>query len=136
MTQKSDLIGLGMNSILANVLGVTPVLTSAVGATIGSATQIGGADYLTVFVTGTSGAKLPSVGGDGILIGSPLAIANITAAAIQIYAVNNASGSAVTFYGRGSAIAGTTGVSLGVNQVALLWPVTVSTWIGINASLA
>jgi hypothetical protein len=134
MPTKQDLMGLGMGPFLANQLGVTPVLTSALGASVGSARQIGGQDYLTVIVTGTSSLKVPPVGGDtGATLGSPFAIANITAATIAVYAASNALGSAVTFYT--SAASGIL-VSVPFGKTALMYPVTVSTWVVVAGASA
>lgn len=136
MPTKQDLMGLSLPYSLAAILGVTPTAPTVAGSTVGSATQIGGRDYLVAPITGTSGLALPQVGGDtGILLGSPMAIANLTAAAIVIFAANNALGSAVTLLMNGTSAAGTTGMSLLSGHVALLWPVTVSTWAGIKTSV-
>ena len=136
MPTKQDLIGLGMVWKMADVLGVTPLLKAIAGAAAGSATQIGGTDYLFVPTSGTSACKLPPVGGDtGTFLGSPTAIANYTSAAIVVFAANNALGSAVTILANGTSAAGTTGMSLLSGHTMLLWPVTVSTWMGIKTSV-
>lgn len=147
MATKENLIGLGVNHMLADRIGVTPVITSVGGSSAGSALRMGGTQYLTVITASNSGSglRLPDVGASAgtsndnfraLLGGPPFMITNNFGAAIQIYAANNDFGSAVTLVVRGSAIAGTTGVSLGVNQSGIFYPVTVSTWVGISASVA
>lgn len=136
MPTKNDLMGLSLPHMLARVLGVTPTAPTVAGATSGSATQLGGYDYLNVPITGTSGLKLPAVGGDtGTLLGSPTVIANLTSAAIVVFAANNAAGSAVAIHANGTSAVGTTGMSLLSGHTMILWPVTVSTWAGIKTSV-
>lgn len=136
MVTKVELMGLGMPYPLANRLGVTPTITSAFGATAASAAQIGGVQYLTL-VTATntgSGLKMPQVTGDsGCLPGDTFIVQNNLTASVIIYAVNNAAGSAVTFYGNGVSAAGTTGFSIPSGMMAMMWPVNTSTWVRMNA---
>lgn len=136
MATKSDLMGLSMSHMLADRMGFTPVIATAVGATIGSATQIGGVQFLTFVNTGTSGLKLPQVTGDeqGALLGDEFNIFNATSAAIVIYANNTAAGSAVTIFGQAASVAGTTGVSIPTGQLMTMFPVTVSTWVMVRGS--
>ena len=148
MTTKENLMGLGVPHFLADQIGMTPVITSCGGGSVASANRIKGTQYLTVItasVGNSSGLRLPDVGASAgtsndnfrALLGGPgFNITNAFGAAIQIYAANNDLGSAVTIIARGSAIAGTTGISLGVNQSGVFYPVTVSTWVGICASVA
>lgn len=134
MATKENLMAFGMSYPLADKLGQTPIIASAVGATLASATQIGGQQYLALITTGTSGLKMPQVTGDnGCLPGDWFTIQNNTAASIQIYAANNASGSAVTFFGNGVSVAGTTGYSLPTGQMSILRPITPSTWVRMNS---
>lgn len=145
MATKENLMGLGVPNFVADQIGMTPVLTSVFGNAVGSAAPMKGTQYLTVISASNSGSglKLPAVGASAgsnefkALLGGPgYMITNLLGAAIQIYAANNDLGSAVTIVARGSAIAGTTGVSLGVNQSGIFYPVTVSTWVGVCASVA
>lgn len=134
MATKENLMAFGMPYPLADKLGMTPIVATAVGASLGSATQIGGQQYLTLVSTGTSGLKMPQVTGDnGCLPGDWFTIQNNTAASIQIYCANNAAGSAVTFYGNGVSVAGTTGFSLPTGQMSILRPITPSTWVKMSS---
>lgn len=135
MATKENLIGLGTPPALARVLGVTPVVATAYGATVGSANQIGGDQYLTVCVTGTSAFKVPQVGGDtGTLLGAPpFWVVNLTTAAIAVYAASNALGSAVTFY---SSDASGILVSVAPGKTGVLMPLTVSTWAVVSGASA
>ena len=133
MATAQDLIGLGMPWPLANVLQQTPILTSAVGATAGSAYQMGPSP-MEVVVSGTSAVALPQVGGQsGITLGVPYAVANLTSAAISVFTEPNVKGSVVTMYARG-----TSGVQVSVagGTTAFFFPVTISTWTVMNASAA
>lgn len=130
-------MGLGMPFPLANVIGIFSRVVSAVGASIGSATKIGPQDYLNMVLSGTSGLVLPPVSGGelGCYNGDQFRIFNATAAAIVIYANNNAQGSATTIYMNAASVAGTTGVSVGTGQMCLLYPFTTSTWVGFRSSV-
>lgn len=134
MVTKIELMGLGMPYPQANVLGVIPILTSAAGTSAGTATLIGGQQYLNMVMNGTSGMRMPQVTGDnGCLPGDTFTIQNNTAVSIQIYAANNAAGSAVTFYGNGVSVAGTTGYSLQAGQMTIMRPINASTWVRMNS---
>lgn len=139
MATKTDLMGLGMPPALANNLGFTPVIATAAGAAVGSATQIGGKQYIT-FVNASnsgSGLRMPQVTGDeqGALLGDEFNIFNALSANIVIYAANTAQGSAVTFFGNAASAAGTTGFSIATGQMVTMFPVTVSTWMLAKTSV-
>lgn len=131
---KDDLIGLGLTPALADGIGYTPIVATAYGATVGSANQIGGKQYITVCVTGTSAFKVPAVGGDtGAYKGFPFYVFNQTTAAIAVYAASNALGSAVTFY---SSDASGILVSVAPGKTGVLLPLTVSTWAVVSGASA
>ncbi len=135
MTTKADLIGLGVSPYVANALGVTPVVATAYGATVGSANQIGGQQFLTVCITGTSSFKVPQIGGDtgALLGGPPFYVSNLTTAAIAVYAASNSLGSAVTFY---ASDASGILVSVAPGKTGVLMPLTVSTWAVVSGCSA
>lgn len=136
MATKNDLMGLGMAHMLAGIIGATPTNPIIAGSTVGSATQMGGQDYFAVPITGTSGLKLPTIGGgDGILLTTPVVVMNMTAAAIVLFASSNAAGSAVSMFLNGTSAAGSTGMSLLSGHGAILWAGSVSTWVGIKTSV-
>jgi hypothetical protein len=131
MATKTDLMGLGVPHNEAYFTGITPVLTSAVGATLASATLIGPNDFLNLVMSGTSGVRLtPPGSGDSLLGGPGMWIVNLTAASIKVYCANNAKGSAVTFFQKGTSVAGTTGMSIEAGGSVILMAATVSTIVG------
>lgn len=130
MAKTTDLMGLGMAHMVANVLGNTPTIATAFGATIASANPIGNYQHLTLCLTGTSSFLLPQVGGDtGCLLGDEFIVANMTTASVKVFINNTAAGSAVTMYGGAASTAGTTGVTLVAGMVGQFNAITVSTWI-------
>lgn len=132
MASKDTLMGLGLGGpFVADVLGVTPTFTSAAGATVGSATQIGETDFAPVVTTGTSGVKVPEVTSKNL--GTPFSIMNLTAATIAIYAASNSLGSAVTFYS--SAASGIL-VSAAIGKAAVMIPISVSSWVCVTGCSA
>ena len=135
MASAQDLMGLGMPPFLARQLTSGPHTVTAVGATVGSATQIPAAQFLTIVNTGTSSVKVPQIGGDNnALLGLPAYhIVNLTAATIAIYAASNAAGSAVTFYT--SAASGIL-LSCAIGKVAQLVPISVSSWAVVSGASA
>lgn len=136
MVTKIELMGLGMPYPQANVLGILPIITSVSGAAVGSATQVGGQQYLIIITASNSGSglKMPQVTGDnGCLPGDTFTIQNNLSASIAIYAANNAAGSAVTFYGNGVSAAGTTGFSIPTGMTSILRPINTSTWVRMNS---
>ena len=137
MATPENLMGLGMPPFLAERVGGGVTFISAEGATAGAAKQIPGKPGVYVVNAGTSGVALPLVGGDsinsGALLSDSFVIANI-AASLVVFAVNNAKGSVVTFYGNGISTAGTTGVSLVSGWQATFRPISVSTWIYTKGS--
>lgn len=139
MATKQDWMRLGMPWGQASRLGFTPVIATCQGAAAGSATQIGGNQFLTFVISSNtgSGMKLPQVTGDeqGALLGDEFNIFNSLSAAIVIYAANTAAGSAVTLFGNAASVAGTTGVSVGTGQSITMFPITVSTWITARTSV-
>lgn len=131
MATKENLMALGFAPAVANYVGVTPILTSAVGATLGSATQIGPNDFFNLIMSGTSGVKLtPPASGDSLLGAPGITLINMTGASIKVYCANNAKGSAVTFFQKGTSVAGTTGMSIEAGGSVILWAATVSTIVG------
>lgn len=138
MTKKTDLMGLGVPHIVADVLGDTPTLFTAVGAAVGSAAQIPGTQYTTVVNAGTSAVKLPKIGGEGPSgggqLGSEYRVINLTAATINVFAANNDLGSVVTFFASLISVAGTQGISVVSGRTLILYPVTVSTWAVLGSA--
>jgi len=133
MTTKAQLIGLGTQPFLADILGETPTLFTAVGTVVGSAAQIPGTQFSTVVNTGTSAVKLPKIGGEGPAgggcLGSMYRVHNLTAATIVVFAANNDAGSVVTFFGCFVSIAGTVGLSVSQGRVIVVQPLSSSTWM-------
>ena len=143
MATKNDLIGLHLPSQVANVLGMTPIISSAAGDSVGAATQIGSTDYLFVVGTGTSGVALPRVGGgpttinSNALLGGPgHVVANRTGASIKVYAANDANGSAVFIMARGASVTGVTGASVEAGMTMVFFPITASAWVAIGGASA
>lgn len=142
MVTKQNLTHLGMPVFIARAIGVTPVITSVSGAAVGSAAQIAGDQFLTMITASNSGSglALPQIGGDwgantGALLGDEFKIFNALSGNIQIYCANNANGSAVTLYINAVSAAGTTGISLATGQMAVFYPITVSTYVGGKTSV-
>lgn len=138
MATKTDLMGFGVPPLLAQRQGTTPIIATCGGTSAGSATQIGGDQYLTMITgsNGGSGLKLPQVTGDnGCLLGDDFIIQNNLGANIVVYAANNAAGSTVTIYANATSAGGLTGMSVATGQAIEMWPVTVSTWVGIKSSV-
>lgn len=130
MALKTDLTGLGMPPMLANIIasGVTAVIAS--GASRASAAAIGNSNRM-VYITATNagnGVVLPSIGGDsggnlGALLGDVYNVMNVLSATLIVYAP-----STVTFIGTGSSLAGSVGVSVATNTNATFRVLTSSTW--------
>lgn len=136
MARAADLMGLGVPAFQAQRLSNDPIAVTAVGATVASATQLPGLAGVFYVNTGTSGVKLPQVGGDNsCLLGDEVTIANISAAAILIYATTNNAGSAVAIYANTTSATGSTGMSLLSGAVGIFKPITASTWIGVKTSV-
>ena len=131
MPKKSDLMGLGMSSQLSARLATEPVVATAAGSTRASATSIGGTQFLTCFNSSNSGAGavLPSIGGDGCLMGDDFIINNQIVGGMTLYAP---AGMAISM--GGSLASGSGGVALSSHTSATLYPVTSSTWIGVAGS--
>jgi len=138
MTKKTDLMGLGMQPFMADLLGDTPTLFTAVGTVVGSAAQIPGTQFTTIVNTGTSAVKLPKIGGEGPAgggqLGSEYRVVNLSAAIISVFAANNDLGSVVTFFGSLVSIAGTTGLSVERGRTLISYPLTVSTWAVLGSA--
>lgn len=132
MARKLDLTGLGVSPFVADILGDTPTLFTAVGAAVGSAAQIPGTQFTTVVNAGTSAVKVPLIGGEGPsgggVLGQDYKIINVSAASIMVFAANNAAGSAVALVTSAASVAGTTGLSVAAGRTAIMFPITVSTW--------
>ena len=139
MARHADLMGLGLNNQLALVLAKSPVIATAYGTSVGSANQIQGTQYFTICLTGTSSFALPQVTSDrGAYIGDQFVVANMSSAAVAIYAANTAQGSVVTVYSSAVSTAGTTGVAVPAGAVANFQIVSVSTWVAgamVNSAL-
>jgi len=132
MATKENLIGLGVPAILADRIGTNPSFVTAYGASPASANPIGGSQFITVVMTGTSSLRVPQIGGnDGALVGDEFWVVNLTAASIKVYALSTYLGSAVTFYQKGTSVVGATGMSVEAGGSVILKPVTMSTWVGV-----
>ena len=132
MAKQSDLVGLGMPPALARILALEPVVASAAGGTRASATKIGGAQHLThvVLGTGSGGVLLPTAGGDGAgNLGDPYVISNEIAGGLYIYA---ATGTTINMLG--IAASGSGGTNISSYSAATLYPITVTTWVGVAGS--
>lgn len=138
MATAENLMAMGVAALLAQKTGITPVLVTCGGGSAGSATQMSGNNrswYVNASNSG-SGVLLPQVGGDnGVLLGDICVLTNLLGASIMVYSANNAAGSAVTIYGKGTSAAGTTGTSVAPGLPAYLQAITVSTWVGQFASV-
>lgn len=132
MATKENLMGLGMNHILANRMGRTPALVTAQGTTMGDARVIVGTDYDAVIALGTGGVVLRSPGsaGSGVLLGDLFYFTNITAASIALY-IRGA-----VAYVNGVSVSGSLGLSVGVGQSLIARPITASTWTIIGSVLS
>lgn len=140
MTTKADLVGLGTPPMVADVLGDTPTLFTAVGTVVGSAAQIPGNQFTTVVNAGTSAVKVPKVGGDaytlgsGGKLGSEYRIINMTANPISVFAASNDAGSLVTFIASALSVAGATGITTPIGRMLVMVPITVSTWVVLGSA--
>ena len=130
MTTKLDLTGLGMHPFMADVIGDTPTLLTAVGTVVASAAQIPGTQFTTTVNTGTSAVKLPKIGGEGPSgggrLGSEYRVVNLSAATISVFAADNDLGSVVTFFASLVSVVGTTGLSVVSGRMLVTVPLTVS----------
>jgi hypothetical protein len=137
MATPENLMGLGMHPILSRVLGKGIYTITATGSTAGDAKQIPGVPGIYFVNTGTSAVVLPLVGGEpptgGALLGDEFMVANI-AASLVVFAANNAKGSAVTIFGNGISVAGTTGLSITSGWMGWFYPITISTWFMAKGS--
>ena len=136
MATSNDWLNLGMSPQQAYRQNFTPTIATAFGTTVGSANQIGGAQYFTVCFTGTSAFKLPLVNADtGCLLGDQFIVANLSAASIQLFSLQNSLGSTVTFYGGAVSAGGSaTGFTIPSGYMALCFPFTISSWtVGISS---
>ncbi len=136
MARAVDLIGLGVPWPHAYRLGNDPVSIVAAGATVASCASLPGNAGIFYVQSGTSGIKFPPIGGDsGVLLGDEVVIANLSSAAIVIFATTNAAGSSVAIYANVTSAVGSTGMSLLSGAVGTFRPVTASTWVGIKSSV-
>ena len=135
MATSNDWMNLGMSPQQAYRQNFTPTVATAYGTSVGSANQIGGAQYFTYCTTGTSSFKLPQIQADtGCLLGDYFIIANISAANVQLYAGTSAAGSVVTFLGGAVSAVGTTGITIPSGYLAWALPITTSCWVvGISS---
>ena len=132
MATQRSFMGFGMNPFLAGILANTPVLTSVSGATAGAAIQLTAQNRLNIITAsnGGSGCKVPPIGGDGgIHLGDEFQVFNAFAAAILVYADNNAAGSSVVFWNAGASTAGTTGISVSTAVGVIMYPISASVWL-------
>jgi len=115
-----------MSPFLAARISRTPRQVTAYGATLASSNAIGNQTQLAYVVAGgTSGLKLPNVGGDaGCLLGDDITVANFLSATITVYASNSA-----TISGYGVSASGNTGVAIATNNSAIFFPVTTTSWM-------
>jgi hypothetical protein len=134
MATAQDLMGLGMPSQLARLLGTTPVQVSAAGTSVGDAPVIGVDRKCTILIAGTSsasGAAIGTVGADsGPLLGDEIWVSNVVGGNITIYAKNNAQ-----FMINGLTTSGGTGITLTSSQSVFLKVLTASVIAGIRASV-
>lgn len=136
MARAVDLIGLGVPWTHAYRLANDPVSVVAAGATVASCSSLPGNAGIFFVVSGTSGVKLPQVGGDsGCLLGDDITIANLSTAAIVIFATTNNAGSAVAIHANVTSATGSTGMSLLSGATGIFKAATASTWVGIKTSV-
>ena len=132
MPKKTDLMGLGMPYQLAARLATEPLVATAAGGTRASATAIGGVQYLTCFNNSNSGAGavLPVLGGDlGCLMGDDFIVNNQIVGGMTLYAP---AGMAISM--GGSLASGSGGVALSSHTTATFYPVSSSTWVGVQGT--
>jgi len=131
MANPENLMGLGLPPIIARYLSNGVYTITATGSTAGDAKQIPGIPGIYFVNAGTSAVVLPLVGGDpptgGALLGDTFQVCNI-AASLVVFAANNAKGSAVTIFGNGISVVGTTGLSVVSGWQGYFYPITISTW--------
>lgn len=139
MATSQELIGLGLPSVLANLLAnhlQNPFTVQ--GGSAGSATPMPGPSRVFVVTASNagSGCVLPLVNGDINQSNrtDEIKILNLLSASIVVYAANTAQGSLSTMYVSNASVAGLTGVSVASGGSLILIPVSVSTWMGIRGA--
>jgi hypothetical protein len=137
MAKKADLMGLGMPHLIARRMATEPVIIVGEGTTVTTATPIAGDQYLSCVTTsagsGRNGVLLPAVGGDnGCLLGDDFIINAQTGTSVIVYAANTPGGCAVSISQGAALTTGTTGVSVSVHRTMTLYPITVTTWLGLT----
>ena len=131
MAGKTNLIGLGMPYMLAELLANGREFITAQGSTFGSASSIGPKNYFSVINASNSGnyVALPNVGGDpGCLLADEFKIVNLLSASIVV-----TTPSGTTIYYGGVSTTGTTGVSVAGGKIGTFYPVSPSVWAGMTA---
>lgn len=132
MATKENLMGLGVPTFVAGLLGRTPVLATAAGTTMADARVAGGNEYDIVVAAGTGGVVLKSPASvDGYLLGDRIWVTNITGASIALYFRNG--GSVII---GGVSVSGSLGLSVGIGQSCLVRPITASTWTVLGSVLS
>jgi hypothetical protein len=132
MPKKVDLMGLGLPPLLAERMATEPTIAVAQGGTRASASIIGRSQYLTCFNASNSGAGavLPVLGGDqGALLGDDFIINNQITGGMTLYAPT---GFAISM--AGALASGSGGVALSSHTTTTLYPVSASTWIGVQGT--
>lgn len=127
MVQKTDLLGLGMNPFMANILAPGIVNITATGSNRATSASIGqnnrGA-VITASAAGT-GIILPGSGGDtGALLADTYTVYNTTANSVQLYAPGS-----MVFQGAGAAqVSGATGVPIPANTRITVTLISNTAW--------
>lgn len=126
MALKRNLMGLGMPASLSQILAASSLAFTVSGATRASAPSMQIAEYFTYINASNSGsgAVLPDLTKEGMLLSDKYTVVNLLSATCQIYAVGSQ-----TFIGNGNAsIAGSVGVDVQPYKVAEFNVLTASTW--------
>ena len=129
MTTATNLMAFGLNANAALALSLTPLVTTATGATQGSALQLSRQTPLVSIVATNSGnyVNLPTPGSTNCSLGAPMIVNNQTAGSIVVCA-----SAGVNFSYLGASTAGTTGVSVSTQATTLFYAVTASCWVGLQ----
>ena len=126
MAQFQDLMGVGVNPQLANLVDVTINSVIPSGSSFASATPIGSSPDIAVITATNNGSflALPTLGGtNGCLAGDVFIILNTLGASITVTAPTG-----YNIVGTGASAVGTTGVTVATNKQNIFWAVTGSTY--------
>ena len=132
MSTGSDLMGLGMPPMLANIIseaGSGPTTLTAAGTSYATSTKIKTSDSAVICSTGVAGANagigLPAVGtASGVLLGDEILIVNSGTDSLPVYASTG-----VIIYCNGSS---TSLMQVSVGKSAIVWPMSSSVWGGVQ----